>query len=438
MKTFRIRDIVILGFMNFALFVGAGNIIFPPFIGLQAGTSVWPAAIGFLLTGVGLPVITAVAMAKAGGSMSAITQPVGKICGILLTVICYLCIGPLFATPRTATVSYELAILPFTGSEKWLPHWSIFYFGIVLLVSLQPGKLLDTVGKILSPIKILALMVLAVTAMLLPAGKPQEPVGNYTSSAFSQGLTNGYLTMDTLASLAFGLVIVSAIQSRGVTSARLITRYAVWSGMIAGIGLALVYLSLFRLGMGSTGLVENATNGAQVLSAYVNFSYGTGGNIFLGVLITIACLVTAIGLNSACAAYFSSISSISYHVYAWFFAAFSMLVSNVGLTQLINVSIPALTAVYPVFVVLIMTYFMRGWFHSAARVVMPAALVSFLFGVADAVAAVGIRDWPLSFIRLMPLHNQGLAWITPAAAVFAICFLLDRMKGPVQDLHQKH
>jgi LIVCS family branched-chain amino acid:cation transporter len=139
---------------------GQGTSSFRLFIGLQAGTSVWLAAAGFLLTGVGLPVITSIAMAKAGGSMAILTQPVGRLCGILLTVICYLCIGPLFATPRTATVSYELALLPFTGSERWLPLWSVIYFGLVLLISLNPGRLLDTVGKLLSLLKLSLLLFL--------------------------------------------------------------------------------------------------------------------------------------------------------------------------------------------------------------------------------------------------------------------------------------
>ncbi|MCZ9588236.1 branched-chain amino acid transport system II carrier protein [Klebsiella pneumoniae] len=267
------------------------------------------------------------------------------------------------------------------------------------------------------------------TALFLPAGQPQKPAGAYATSAFSQGLTNGYLTMDTLAALAFGLVIVGAIQSRGVTSGRLITRYAVMSGLIAGTGLALVYLSLFRLGTGITGLIDNATNGAQVLSAYVHFSYGTGGNIFLGVLITIACLVTAIGLTCACAGYFSSITRVSYRAYAWFFATFSMLVSNLGLTQLINISVPALTAVYPVFVVLILTYFIRGLFRSAARVVVPAALVAFLFGVPDALEAAGIIQWPFTLARQLPLHNQGLAWLLPVLAVMIVAAVIDRLRG---------
>lgn len=429
MKTLRITDIIVLGFMNFALFVGAGNIIFPPFIGLQAGTSVWPAALGFLMTGVGLPVITTIAMARAAGSMALITQPVGKRVGLLLVIVCYLCIGPLFATPRTATVSYELALQPFVKSEKWLFAWSVIYFGVVALVSLYPGKLLDTVGKILSPIKVAALIVLAVTVLVLPAGTAKPPVGAYVASAFSQGLTNGYLTMDTLAALAFGLVMVNAIKSRGVSSSVLITRYAVLSGLIAGVGLMLVYLSLFRLGMGSGGLVSNATNGAEVLSAYVAFSYGAAGSVFLGVLITVACLVTAIGLTCACASYFSALVPVSYAWLVWIFALFSMAVSNLGLTALINVSVPALTAIYPVFVVLILTWFVRSKFHSPRKVIAPAAFIAFVFGLVDALDVVDFKIWPLSVLRLMPFNSLGLGWLMPVMVVVVVASFFDKRKS---------
>ena len=429
MKTLRITDIIVLGFMNFALFVGAGNIIFPPFIGLQAGTSVWPAALGFLLTGVGLPVITTIAMARATGSLALITRPVGKRVGLLLAIVCYLCIGPLFATPRTATVSYELAIQPFVKSEKWLFAWSVIYFGIVALVSLYPGKLLDTVGKVLSPLKVAALIVLAVTVLVLPAGTAQPPVGAYVTSAFSQGLTNGYLTMDTLAALAFGLVMVNAIKSRGVSSPGLVTRYAVMSGLIAGIGLTLVYLSLFRLGMGSGGLVSSATNGAEVLSAYVAFSYGAAGSVFLGILITVACMVTAIGLTCACASYFSPLVPVSYTGLVGIFALFSMVVSNLGLTALINVSVPALTAIYPVFVVLILAWFIREKLHSPVRVIAPAAFIAFMFGLSDALGVVGFNFWPQSIQHLIPLNNLGLGWLIPALVVTAIASLFDRRKA---------
>lgn len=432
MTTFRVRDIFILGFLNFALFVGAGNIIFPPLIGLQAGTSIWYAATGFLLTGVGLPVITAIAMAKAGGSLSAITRPTGRFCSLALTVVCYLCIGPIFAIPRTATVSYELALQHYHLDKSGLPAWSFLFFSLVILVSLYPGRLLDTVGKFLSPLKIIALLVLTLTAILVPAGAPMPPQGLYATSPFSQGITNGYLTMDTLAALVFGLVIVRAIQSRGVTSPRLITRYALYSGLIAGVGLVVVYAGLFCLGLSSSGLIEGATNGAQVLSAYVYFSYGPAGELFLGMLMPLACLVTAIGLTSACGAWFSEHTRFSYRTCIWFFSIVSMVISTVGLTQLIALSVPILTAVYPVFIVLILTFFLRSTFHSAALVIVPAAFVTFLFGLAEALSAAGGPLWLNALNARMPLHNQGLAWLMPAVGILCVTSFIDHVRHKVK------
>ncbi|MGV2836037.1 branched-chain amino acid transport system II carrier protein, partial [Pseudomonas shirazensis] len=240
MKVLKGQDILALGFMTFALFVGAGNIIFPPIVGLQSGPHVWMAALGFLVTAVGLPVITVVALAKVGGGMDALSSPIGKFFGGLLAAVCYLSVGPLFATPRTATVSFEVGVAPLTGeSPLALFIYSLVYFIIVLAVSMYPGKLLDTVGRFLAPLKILALAALGIAAFALPAGTIGEAQPAYVAAPFSQGFINGYLTMDTLGALVFGIVIVNAIRSRGVESPKLITRYAVIAGLIAGLGLAL-------------------------------------------------------------------------------------------------------------------------------------------------------------------------------------------------------
>ncbi len=246
------RDIIALGFMTFALFVGAGNIIFPPMVGLQAGEHVWTAAIGFLITAVGLPVLTVVALAKVGGGVESLSTPIGKVAGILLAVVCYLAVGPLFATPRTATVSFEVGIAPLTGDGPLpLLIYSVIYFALVILVSLYPGKLLDTVGNFLAPLKIIALIVLAVAAIIWPAGPISDALEAYRTAPFSNGFVNGYLTMDTLGAMVFGIVIVNAARSRGVSEARLLTRYTVWAGLMAGVGLTLLYLALFRLGSDS-------------------------------------------------------------------------------------------------------------------------------------------------------------------------------------------
>lgn len=183
------RDIIALGFMTFALFVGAGNIIFPPMVGLQAGEHVWTAAIGFLITAVGLPVLTVVALAKVGGGVESLSTPIGKVAGILLAVVCYLAVGPLFATPRTATVSFEVGIAPLTGDGPLpLLIYSVIYFALVILVSLYPGKLLDTVGNFLAPLKIIALIVLAVAAVVWPHGPDQRRDGSVSYRAILQWL----------------------------------------------------------------------------------------------------------------------------------------------------------------------------------------------------------------------------------------------------------
>ncbi|VFS60007.1 LIV-II [Raoultella planticola] len=318
------RDIIALGFMTFALFVGAGNIIFPPMVGLQAGEHVWTAAIGFLITAVGLPVLTVVALAKVGGGVESLSTPIGKVAGILLAVVCYLAVGPLFATPRTATVSFEVGIAPLTGDGAMpLMIYSVIYFALVILVSLYPGKLLDTVGNFLAPLKIIALIILSVAAIIWPAGSISNALEAYRTAPFSNGFVNGYLTMDTLGAMVFGIVIVNAARSRGVTEARLLTRYTVWAGLMAGVGLTLLYLALFRLGSDSATLVDQSANGAAILHAYVQHTFGGAGSFMLAALIFIACLVTAVGLTCACAEFFAQYLPLSYRALVFILGIFS-------------------------------------------------------------------------------------------------------------------
>ena len=179
---------------------------------MQAGPHVWLAALGFLITAVGLPVITLVALAKVGGAMDALSSPIGKAAGVLLGTVCYLAVGPLFATPRTATVSFEVGLAPLTGdSPLALFIYSLVYFTVVLAVSMYPGKLLDTVGRFLAPLKIIALAALGIAAFMLPAGTMGDAQPEYVAAPFSQGFINGYLTMDTLGALVFGIVIVLSL-----------------------------------------------------------------------------------------------------------------------------------------------------------------------------------------------------------------------------------
>lgn len=424
------KDIFALGFMTFALFVGAGNIIFPPMVGMQSGQHVWLAAAGFLITAVGLPVLTVIALARVGGGIDALSTPIGKTAGLLLAVVCYLAVGPLFATPRTATVSFEVGLAPFSGDGA-LPLfiYSLIYFLVVIGISLYPGKLLDTVGHILAPLKMVALGILGIAAVLWPAGSPLPVTDVYQRIPFSNGFVNGYLTMDTLGAMVFGIVIVNAARSRGVNNSRLLTRYTVLAGIISGIGLTAVYLTLFKLGSGSGVLVPHAQNGAEILHAYVQYTFGSSGSAFLAILITIACLVTAVGLTCACAEFFSEHTRLSYRTLVWLLGLFSMIVSNLGLSHLISISVPVLTTIYPPCIVLIVLSFTLRFWHNSRRVVAPAMLVSLLFGIVDGLKVSPLSDWLPLWLGHLPLSTQGLAWLPPTLAVLLMAAIYDKSRA---------
>ena len=427
MTSLRTRDIVALGFMTFALFIGAGNIIFPPIVAQQAGEHVWLAAFGFLITAVGLPVITIIALSRVEGSIQILSSPLGKIASLILTITCYLTVGPLFATPRTATVSYEIGFSSYLGtSSSSLLIYSAIYFSVVTLISLYPNKILDTVGYVLSPLKILSLTILGIAAMMIPTGFVPPAINNYIDSPVSEGFVNGYLTMDTLGALVFGIVIIQAIRSRGVSNPKLITRYAVIASIISGIGLTVVYLSLFKLGLGSHEVAANASNGAVILHAYVQHAFGDLGSIFLSAMIFIACMVTAIGLTCACAEYFSSITKIGYKVWVFILIGFSFIISNLGLTKLIAFSVPVLSAIYPPAIVVIMLSFGWKFFNHPRRVIAPVTAVSLVFGLLDGLKVANF-ELPYALTHLL-LAEQNLAWLIPSLVVFVIAVVIDKVK----------
>ena len=430
MNHLRTGDIIALGFMTFALFIGAGNIIFPPIVAQQAGEHVWLAAFGFLITAVGLPVITIMALSRMQGSIEIISSPLGRFFSLLLTIVCYLSVGPLLATPRTATVSYEIGFAPYFGtSNSSLLIYSVIYFTLVTVISLYPNKLLDTVGHVLAPLKIAALAVLGIAAILIPTGYISPPIHKYVTRPVSEGFVNGYLTMDTLGALVFGIVIIQAIQSRGVTDSKLITKYAIIASLIAGVGLTLVYISLFKLGLGSHEVAANAANGAVILHAYVQHAFGDLGSLFLAGLIFLACMVTAIGLTCACAEYFTELTGLPYKLLVFILIGFSLLISNLGLTKLIAFSVPVLSAIYPPAIVVIMMSFFWKYWNKPSTVVSSVTAVAFLFGIIEALKAAGFSEQLPQFINNLPLNEQNLAWLLPSLVVLVIAIAVDRFSS---------
>ncbi|WP_338885861.1 branched-chain amino acid transport system II carrier protein [Xenorhabdus sp. TH1] len=420
------RDVLALGFMVFALFVGAGNIIFPPIIGFQTGENVWLAAMGFLITGVGLPIITIISLSRVGG-LKNLSSPIGKSCGFLLATICYLSVGPLFAIPRTATVSFELGIASITKEGKLpLLIYSIVYFSLVIYVSLYPKKLLDNVGYILAPIKIIALAVLAISAVFYPAGESVKVINYYSENPFASGFLNGYLTMDALAAMMFGSIIVNAVRSRGIESNKLLNKYILKATSIAGFCLILIYLSLFKLGSDSGTFLSSAENGAVILRSYVQYTFGVYGSIFLAILIFIACLVTAIGLTCACAEFFNSYLPLSYRKLVIVFGLFSMIISNLGLNHLIQFSIPVLTAIYPPCIVLVLLSFTQNYWNNFSFILAPTIITSLVFGVLDSVKSFDCFSFFIpSWFYEIPLSNHQLAWLLPSFLIMSVLMVID-------------
>lgn len=421
-------DLLALGFMTFALFLGAGNIIFPPSAGMASGEFIWQAALGFLLTGVGLPLLTVVALARVGGGMDRLTAPLGKVAGTVLAVAVYLAIGPLFATPRTAVVSFEMGIAPFSGNAGMpLFIYTLVFFAAMLFLVLNPGQLVNRIGKFITPVLLAALLVLGGAAIFAPAGEVGAASESYRASPLIKGFLEGYLTMDTLGALVFGIVIATAIRDRGVTEPALVTRYSMIAGVIAAVGLSLVYLALFYLGATSQGIAAGAENGVQILTTYVQHTFGTPGSLLLAVVITLACLTTAVGLTTACGEFFSALLPVSYRTVVVVFALFSLLVANQGLTQLISVSVPVLVGLYPLAIVLVALSLLDRFWVSPSRVFVPVMAVTLIFGVVDGLAAAGFTDWVPALFTQLPWADQSMGWLVPVLVMLVFAVVTDRL-----------
>ncbi|MFK0573242.1 branched-chain amino acid transport system II carrier protein [Endozoicomonas sp.] len=417
-QTLKATDILATGLMTFALFLGAGNIIFPPFLGHMAGTELMTAMLGFLLTGVGLPLLGVIACARAGGGLEKLTEILPPKMAMTFAVILFLAIGPLFAAPRTAVVSYELGLLPFTGESGTfsLALFSIGFFAIALYLALFPGKLLETVGKFITPMLVVVLVVIAAGAFLFPQGEAGAATESMITQGFFNGFREGYQTMDTLGALVFGVVIINAIQSKGVTDTRQVARYTFIAGLIAAVGLSLVYLVLGYIGSTSHQLVAAPQNGAEIISLFVNAAFGSWGKVVLAITVILACLTTSIGLLSACGEYFSKVfPALNYRSWVTLCALTSALIANVGLNTLLKVTIPALLIIYPVAIALIAVTLLKSWLANPGRVMtfvlIPVGLISIVEGLHA--AGLSFVSPAYELLAYLPLQQEGLVWLLP-------------------------
>lgn len=434
-NTLTIGENIVVGLMLFALFLGAGNIIFPPLLGQLSGESLVLAISGFLITGVGLPLLAVIAVAKSGGDLQGIASRVHPIFGLIFTIVVYLVIGPLFAIPRTATVSFEIGVAPFLAEgmlvEKWpLVIFSILFFTVTILFALNPTKLVDRIGKILTPILITVIGLLTIKSIITPMGEIGQSKGAYIESPFFESFLQGYLTMDVLAALIFGIVVINALENKGVRDKQKLVKATIFAGVIAVVGLSIVYISLSYIGATSVDSIGNQDNGGSILALASSELFGNFGSIILAMTITFACLTTSIGLVVASSQFFGKIiPKLPYKVLVFIFAGFSAIVSNVGLTQLISFSIPVLLTIYPLAIVLMLLSFIDKSFNRAPIVYQLSLLFTSFISIFDGLKAAKIT-FPVieSTLIYLPFYIEGIGWLIPSIIGGLIGYIIYRFK----------
>ena len=435
-KKLTLRQKILVAGTLFGMFFGAGNLIFPVHLGQMAGQNALPAIIGFIITAVGIPIlgVAAIGVTHSDG-LQTLSGKVGKGYGIFFTCLLYLTIGPLFAIPRCATVSFTTGITPLLGADSperlYLLLFSAVFFAFVLFFSLRPGKITVWIGKIINPLFLFFFAVLMLAALLAPGAaiSAVEPVEAYRSDAFFPALIEGYGTMDAIAGLAFGIVVIDVIRRMGVDNDDAIAEDVLSSGLLTGALMALIYVVSIVVGAQSRGLFELSENGGIALTQIAGHYLGGVGLFILAFTITFACLKTSIGLVTACAETFSKMTNgkISYRSWAILFTVFSFAVSNIGLSAIIEYSIPMLMLIYPPAIALILLAFLGKFFAHDRTVYIATMIGTWAAAIFDCmktlpapVQAALHLDAPIAFAAAhLPLFGKNLGWLLPAVIGFA-------------------
>jgi branched-chain amino acid:cation transporter, LIVCS family len=429
----------VIGTMLFGLYFGAGNLIFPIQLGQLAGTNFWFALIGFLVTAIGLPFLGILAIGLSGSNgLRDLASRVHPLFGVIFSLALYLTIGPFFAIPRTATVPFVVGFEPYIQAEHTtllLALFSFVFFAIVFYFSLNPAKIMDYIGKYLTPAFLVVLFMLIITSLLKPMGHFQQPMGDYIDSAFMTGFKEGYNTMDALASLAFGIVVINAIKSAGITDRKEIAKATWKSGIFAMALMMLIYGLITYMGASSIEAVGTFDNGGLIFAAVAEHYFGSFGAILLAVIIVLACLKTSIGLITSCSEFFHEVfPKISYKWFVFILCLVSFTIANFGLNNIIKFAIPVLMFLYPLAIVLILLALSSSLFNNKQTVYAIAMIFTFFVSLIDGYKALvsSIPEATLSifdavekiYSDFLPFYDIGLGWILPALIGALIGYLI--------------
>lgn len=442
------KNYLAIGSMLFGLFFGAGNLIFPVLMGQLSGKNYVPALIGFLITAVGMPFlgVLAVGYSKSEDLLD-MTKKIGRGYGYFFTICLYLTIGPFFALPRLSTTSFEVGLSSNISADKMrivLLLFTFIFYLVALILALKPNKIMTYVGKVLNPIFLVVLSILLIFAFIKPMGVASlQPVTeSYTASPFSKGFVEGYNTMDVLAALAFSVIVINSIRHIGVDEPKEIVKYTIKSGVVTVILMAVIYGSLVYMGATSLGVLKPAENGGIALYDISRHFLGNMGQILLATIVTVACLKTAVGLITACSEVFNKIfPKVSYKKFAVAIALVSFIISNVGLSQIIKLSLPVLIFLYPLSIVMIFLELSSKVFKNdmtVFRITLVFTAIASMFDVfgvlPDGLKNTKFVQGGLEFAsKNIPLYEVSFGWVVITLIGFIFALIVRQLKN--KNLH---
>ena len=441
-----IKEYIYVASMLFGLFFGAGNLIFPIHLGQLAGSHIWIAVAGLLITAVGMPLMSVAALGiSRSDGLFALSGKVARPYAYFFTCLLYLTIGPFFAIPRCATTSFTVGleqVLPEGHARLFLLLFTLLFFVAALLFSLFPGKILTWVGKILNPCFLVFLGILVTVALVRPAAAIGEvaPQGDYAAQPFFAGFLEGYNTMDVLAGLAFGIVVVQVIRGLGVENEDAVAGTTVRAGVFSCLLMGLIYVAVALVGVQSRGVFETSENGGIAFAQIARHYLGYPGLIVLAATVTLACLKTAVGLITSCAETFKTMfpKGPSYRVWAIVFSTVSFLFANFGLSTIIEFSIPVLMFLYPLAITLaVLALFGRFFGHDRAMYVsvtaftLVAAVYDLLRTLPEGLRTACHLDGFLKAVgTALPLSGLGLGWVCPALLGAVVGLIVHFVRKP--------
>ncbi|MFD1670493.1 branched-chain amino acid transport system II carrier protein [Agrilactobacillus yilanensis] len=439
-KKLTLKNKIFVGTMLFGMFFGAGNLIFPVYMGQQAGRNIWPAVIGFLITGIGLPLlgVAAIGISRSDGVFD-LAKKVGRPYAYFFTILLYLIIGPFFALPRLATTSFQIGIEPFVPKGQQtlvLAIFSVVFYLLAWWFCRKPSKIMMYIGKFLTPLFLIFLTIFVLVALFKPMGGLDHSVQTgYQAAPLLSGFTEGYNTMDALAALAFGITVVNVIRQLGVTDPAQIAKGTLSSGILSVILMGIIYTLMTVVGTMSLAKFPVAANGGIVLAETANYYFHNLGSLFLAAIVILACLKTAIGLITSFGEAFSDLfPSWSYQVIVVVASILPMIFANVGLTKIISYATPVLFFIYPLAMTLIISgllasalHITNTWFYRLP--VIFTIIPAILDGLKNAPKVLTDHNFVQQLLHLrglLPLATYGLSWILPAVIAFVLGFIFCR------------